>query len=191
MQEPWQAEYKRITDRKKRLEILEAERETSGDTPAFQVREKFFQGRYDRKDGQDLDYGIRGLMNLLIYNKRTILPLEKRRVQRELEKILSDLQFETAEAFGEDGAEALSDELFNTVLFYIELCESDRTYNSLILGLGQIKEETRTDKIFREIVDLSRFIPQKLHAEDRLSPLSKAAVEAFCFKYPQEAGRFA
>ncbi|MBQ7506335.1 MAG: hypothetical protein IJT05_03320 [Lachnospiraceae bacterium] len=188
MDAAWVAEYKRETDRKRRMEILKrAEEETGPDDPALLIRKELYGKRYDRRGDQDIDYYIRGWVNLEGLQRRVYLPGEKKRVRREIDSVLADWQYALCREQGEVGERALYDELFNMTLFYMELCEKDKTYNAILLGLGKIKENRRVEKIAKEIALIIKGIPEKLGIEKELEPFQKAAGDAFRYKYPSDS----
>ncbi|MBR1523727.1 MAG: hypothetical protein IJ641_04650 [Lachnospiraceae bacterium] len=190
MDAAWISEYKKETDRARRKVILDREREShSGDTE-FEIREKIWNARYDKKNGMDIDYGIRGWMNLQSTKRRIYLPGERKRLRKELDGIKADWQFPLCAEYGEAGEKALYDELFNLSLFYFDICERDKTYNSVLLGLGHISDERRVNKIAREVKEMTVTIPETLEITEELAPFIKAAQEAFRYKFPEEAAEY-
>ena len=186
MDAAWIAEYKKETDRGRRRQILEREKEEHGEEPAYEVRKKIWEARYDKKNGQDVDYGIRGWVNLESTKRRVYLPGEQKRLRKEIDGIKADWQFPLCAEYGETGEKALYDELFNITLFYFDLCEKDKTYNSVVLGLGHISDERRAAKIAKEVREITEIIPERLKITEELDPFIKAAREAFRFKFPDE-----
>ncbi len=186
MDAAWISEYKKETDRNRRKLILEREKDEHGKEPEYEIREKIWNARYDRKNGQDIDYGIRGWVNLESTKRRMYMPGEQKRLRKEIDGIKADWQFPLCAEYGEVGEKALSDELFNITLFYFELCERDKTYNSVVLGLGHISDERRASKIAKEVREITEAIPERLKITEELEPFIKAAREAFIYKFPQE-----
>jgi len=190
MDAAWISEYKKETDRSRRWIILEREREEHSDDPEFEIREKLWKARYDKKNGMDIDYGIRGWMNLQSTKRRLYLPGERKRLRKEIDGVKADWQFPLCGEYGETGDRALYDELFNISLFYFDICERDKTYNSIVLGLGHISDERRADKIAREVKEMTVTIPGTLEITGELAPFIKAAQDAFRYKFPNETGNF-
>lgn len=186
MEAAWTFEYRRETDRTKRAEILKrVAAEQPGDRSA-EIRQKLWDARYDKKNGYDVDYFIRGFVTLQSLNRRVYFPGEKRRLKREIDGIKKDWQFELCESYGETGAKALYDELYNLVLLYMELCRRDKTYNSILWGMGHISENKQTNKIIGEINEVAWIIPEKIGAGDALKPFPDAAMDALKSVYPNE-----
>ncbi|MBQ9550225.1 MAG: hypothetical protein IJU87_05370 [Lachnospiraceae bacterium] len=187
MDAAWIAEYKKETDRERRHRILEREKEAHEGEPEYEVRRKLWEGRYDKKNGQAIDYGIRGWVNLQGLKRRVYLPGESKRLEKEIEAIKKDWQFDLCGEYGEVGEKALHDELFNLSLFYFDLCEKDKTYNSVVLGLGHITDERRVVKIAREVREITEIIPESLDVTEELAAFINAAREALVYKYPETA----
>ena len=187
MDAAWIAEYKKETDRARRKAILDREREAHGGTPEFEIREKIWKARYDKKKGMNIDYGIRGWVNLQSAKRRIYLPGEKTRLRREIDGIKNDWQFPLCAEYGEVGEKALYDELFNISLFYFDLCEKDKTYNSVLLGLGHISDERRSVKIAKEVKEITETIPENLGITEEFAPFINAAKEALRYKFPEDA----
>ena len=190
MDAAWISEYKKETDRARRKVILDREREAHSGDAEFEIREKIWKARYDKKNGMDVDYGIRGWMNLQSAKRRIYLPGERRRLRKELDGVKADWQFPLCAEYGEIGDKALYDELFNISLFYYDICERDKTYNSIVLGLGHISDERRVDKIAREVREITVTIPETLEVTEEFEPFIKAAQDAFRYKFPDQPGDF-
>ena len=187
MEAAWTFEYRRETDRARRRDILERVRKEYPDDKGVEIRQRLWDARYDNKNGYDVDYFIRGFINLQSLKRRVYLPGEKRRLRREIESIKKDWQFAECLSYGETGANALYDELFNMTLLYIELCRRDKTYNSVLWGLGHIAEDKQTQKVINEIKEIAEAIPAKVEAKEELEPFPKAAMDALRSAYPNEA----
>lgn len=187
MDAAWVAEFKREIDRNKRREILAKAREEEGETPQLVLREKIIERRYDKKGDQDIDYGIRGWVLFEGLSRRVYLPGEKKRIRKELDGIKHDWNYDLCAEYGEVGEKALYEELFNITLFYIDLCERDKTYNAILLGLGHIKESRRVEKIAKEIYQNIVVIPEKIGVQEEMKAFCQAAADAFRFKFPAES----
>ncbi len=188
MDAAWIAEYRRETDRNRRRAILDREEADRPSDAAIELRRKLWAGRYEEKKGQEIDIGIRGWVELMGMKRRIYLPGEKNRIRRDLDEIKRDWQFALCEEYGEIGERALYDELFNVALLYMELCDRDRTYNSVFLGLGHISEKRRVEKIRSELREMAMEIPETLKIREELSVFTRAVQDAFAYRYPAEAG---
>ncbi|MCR5487552.1 MAG: hypothetical protein K6F35_08460 [Lachnospiraceae bacterium] len=189
MEAAWIAEYRRETDRNRRKEILNRVGEDQGETEEYLIRKELYDARYHKQNGQDVDHFIRGWIDLQSLKRRVYLPGEKKRIRKELDGILQCWQFPLCRKHGEAGEKALYDELFNLTYFYMELCERDKMYNAVLLGLGHITDERRTDKIAAEIREMTVQIPEKLEIQEEFSPFIKAARDAFLARFPAESGK--
>ena len=120
MDAAWISEYKREIDRERRRRILEREKEAHGGEPEYEIRKKIWEARYDKKNGQNVDYGIRGWVNFQSMKRRIYMPGESKRLRKEIEGVKKDWGFDLCREYGEAGEKALLDELFNIALFYFE-----------------------------------------------------------------------
>ncbi len=186
MEAAWTFEYKRETDRTRRQNILTRISEEQPDSKELEIRKKLWESRYDKKNGYDVDYFIRGFVNLQSLKRRVYLPGEKYRMKKEIDGIKKDWQFELCASYGETGEKALYDELFNMTLLYIELCKRDKVYNSLLWGLGHISDTKQTQKIIAEICEIAEVIPVKIDAEEDFKPFKNAALDALKSVFPNE-----
>ncbi len=189
MEAAWIAEYKRETDRERRLAILQREEGAHGHEEEYEIRKKLHEARYDRIKGQDVDYFIRGYVDLQALKRRVFLPGEKKRIRREIQSVKALWQFPLCEEYGETGRQALYDELYNMILFYMELCERDKMFNAILLGLGHISHEKRVDKIAEEIREMTGTIPERIGVQEELRIFTEAAADAFRAKYPSDADK--
>ena len=186
MEAAWIYEYRRETNRTKRYDILTGVEKEHPEDDSIEIRKKLWNARYDKKNGYDVDYFIRGFITLQSMKRRIYLPGEKKRLKKEIASIKKDWQFELCGSFGENGKSALYDELYNMTLLYIGLCRKDKTYNSVLWGLGHISESKQTGKIIEEICETAQDIPEKFDAVKELEPFTKAAMDALRFSYPNE-----
>ncbi len=188
MEAAWTFEYKRETDRNRRRSILDRVIGEYPDSKEAEIRQKLWDARYDKKNGYDIDYFIRGFVNLQSLKRRIYLPGEKKRMRKEIEGIKKDWQYDLCATYGEAGENALHDELYNMTLLYIELCKKDKVYNSLLWGLGHISQTKQAKKIVEEIYEVAEDIPAKIEASDDFRPFTKAALDALRSVYPEETG---
>ncbi len=188
MDAAWISEYKREIDRERRRRILEREKEAHGGEPEYEIRKKIWEARYDKKNGQNVDYGIRGWVNFQSMKRRIYMPGESKRLRKEIEGVKKDWGFDLCREYGEAGEKALLDELFNIALFYFDICERDKTYNSVVLGLGHISDERRAVKIAKEVREMTEVIPEELNISEEFEPFIRSVKEALLYKYPAESG---
>ncbi len=186
MDNTWFLEYRNETDHLRRAEMLK-KAEAEGADEAVELRRKIYEARYDEKKGQRVDYFIRGLVNFKSLRRRIYFPGEKKLMRRDVDNVERDWQFPLCAKHGEVGERALYDELYNLTLFYMEICERDKMYNSVFLGLFSISQERREQKIGEDLYETSITIPEKLGVKEELRLFSKAVYDAYLYRYPSEA----
>lgn len=183
----WNVAFRRETDRNRRREILDqAEKDSLLSPEEAAFRRKILDARYDRKKDQLLDYYIRGWTKLNLLQKPSAGPGSKRRDAKDVRQVFADWQVDFCGRHGEMGRAALFDELYNMARLYIQLCEEDRRYNSVVLGFGRMKQETRTEKIASEFRAIMYDVPRRLNMEDDFSMFREAAKAAFGDCYPEQ-----
>lgn len=176
----WVEQYRRETDKEDRKEILDKAIAEEGMTEENALRKQFFEARYEENAKVKIDHFIRGWMSLAYVENETKSFFGKNRVKKEIEKIRADFCLDEAKKHGEMGQRILYDEFYNTARLYISLCEEDKTYNSILLGLGRMKPAKLVAKIAADLYRVSYEIPQLIGMEEELIPFREALTEAFC-----------
>lgn len=134
-------------------------------------RKVLLEKRYSKQHGQEVDNFLRGYLTL------HYLVQQGGRIQKKTAKeAIEALCLDQVEDFGE---ELLFDELYNAFWRYYCLCDSDRTYNSVLLGFGQITPEKRARKVAGEIRGALFEVPQRLGMESDFALAQQAAKAAF------------
>ena len=184
----WVAKYCLELNKNKRKEILDAVIEEEGMTPETEVRAKLWEARYARrpKETTDVDHYIRGWMTLYYMRTSSKGMFRKKSIQKDKAQIMDDWKVDIAKEYGEIGEQALYQELCNMTRLYLELCKNDKSYSSILLGLGRMKESSLVQKIARDIYTLAYVIPQQTESEEDFRLFTKAATDTFYDVYPKE-----
>ncbi len=169
------------TDRKKRVEILDELIALEGDTDENRIRKEIITKRYGQKDGYDVDYFIRGwvIMNAMRGRRGPMKGLKK-----EAEEALESWQMAPQKAANPAKLALIEKELFNMTVLYMELCERDHTFNSILWGFGHISDEKRNIKIMDEVIRVAYATPLRIGMQDEFAPFARAAKAAFDAAYP-------
>lgn len=184
MEYAWEREYCHELHRKKRRAILERAIETEGMSPANELRMKLLEARYGKSKEQKTDYFLRGLMTLKMINAGGRGFFAKKRIAKDREAIRMDWKLELADSYGEIGKKVLYQEFCNVMLLYLKLCNDDRNYNSTLLGIGRLSEETLANKIGRDLYTIAYEYPEELGLKKELASFTEAAKQMFFEKYP-------
>ena len=184
----WVESYEKELDPKKRREILDAAIEAEGLTPANELRRKLLEARYDTVKGQHVDRFIRGWMEMqFIKGSRTLFG--KRGAEKEKERLREDLGLVLAEPYGEEGRQVLYEEFCNGARLFLKLCREDRSYSSLLFGLGRMKESSLTSKLARTFYTAAVEAPQRIGMAEELQEFRRALVDVFREAYPEESAQ--
>ncbi|MCF0146690.1 MAG: hypothetical protein HUJ73_08915 [Eubacterium sp.] len=186
MEKLWVKQYMRETKPKQRKAILEQAIADEGMMPDNELRQKIAEKRYTVVDHNDADLFLRGWLTLHFMENLKNTAFNRKRIQREKGKILSDWQFPTAKEYGEIGDQVLYEELFNMTKLYIELCTEDKHYKSIILGLGTMSKEKLRYKIAKDVYNVAFAIPKRLAFADEVGALADAARDAYCEVFDEE-----
>ena len=183
----WSYEYKKETIREKRANLLLQMKESDGeDSSEYRFRKEIFDHRYITKDGQEIDTFIRGWVLLSYYQKGFVFPGDRNRAHGEADETLkawfADREYEP-ESMEE---RVVLDELYNMTLLYLTLCEDDKNFGSLILGIGRMKEDRLHDKIAHTIRSMAVDLPKRLGMERQFKLFTRAAGEAFRDRYGKD-----
>ena len=108
------------------------------------------------------------------------------KAQKEILKELDDVKFREIRAKSPLHEELLYKECKQLVKFYMDLCEKDKNYNSILCGLVTIKKDSAKAKLQRDIYETAILLPQEIGLEEDLDLLTKAAREMFELQFPGE-----
>ena len=176
----WVEEYRQEVEKEERKEILDKAIAEEGLTEENALRKQLFEARYESSKKGNIDHFIRGWMSLAYLENETNSLFGKNRIKKEVEQIRSDFCLDLVKEHGETGQKVLYDEFYNTARLYMGLCEEDRTYGAIILGLGRMKPEKLIAKIALDLYKVSSTIPSQIGMYEELEPFRKALTEAFC-----------
>lgn len=186
----WERSYCFETKTSKRKKMLEEAIETWGMSPENELRKKLFDARYGKTGDQNVDYFIRGWMALKFAGANNKGFFGRKRFQKELTGVLSDWKFSFPEKYGALGEKLLYQELSNMTCVYLKLCREDSHYNSILLGIGRMKEADLAGKIARDIYNIAYEIPKECNMEKEFSLFREAAVDVFLEEFPEQSEAF-
>ena len=182
----WVQQYMREPESWKRKEILDQAIAEEGMTPDNELRLKLWEKRYVKQNDREIDTFIRGWVNLNFLESSGKGLFSKNRIEKDKQKILEDWQVALAAEYGETGRQVLYEEFFNLSRLYIKLCEEDKQYNSVLLGLGTMKKEKLVRKIAADVFNAAYNVPNRHNMKEDLALFTKAATEAFYEVYDRD-----
>ena len=71
---------------------------------------------------------------------------------------------------------------------YMELCEKDKNYNTIICGIVPIGEKGAKNKLQIDIYETAVQLPANLDMQEELGIITRAAREAYEKHFPGEGG---
>lgn len=189
MDTPTIAEYYREADPKKRRNLLEQEIETGTDSEANQIRKEIWEARYSEMDEVTMADGYLRFWMAMEFNRKAANKwFGVKGAVKEIRKELNSVKFQELQQKSDLHKELLYRECCHLVRLYIDLCKTDRSYNSMLAGIITIKKEDVTAKIKRDIYETAVCLPRDLGMEEELSLLTKAAREIYELYFPGEGG---
>lgn len=189
MDTPTIAEYYREADPKKRRNLLEQEIETGTDSEANQIRKEIWEARYSEMDEVTMADGYLRFWMAMEFNRKAANKwFGVKGAVKEIRKELNSVKFQELQQKSDLHRELLYRECCHLVRLYIDLCKTDRSYNSMLAGIITIKKEDVTAKIKRDIYETAVCLPRDLGMEEELSLLTKAAREIYELYFPGEGG---
>lgn len=189
MDTPTIAEYYREADPKKRRNLLEQEIEAGTDPEANQIRKEIWEARYSEMDEATMADGYLRFWMAMEFNRKAANKwFGVKGAVKEIRKELNSVKFQELQQKSDLHRELLYRECCHLVRLYIDLCKTDRSYNSMLAGIITIKKEDVTAKIKRDIYETAVCLPRDLGMEEELSLLTKAAREIYELYFPGEGG---
>lgn len=188
MDTPIIAQYYRETEPEKRKELLEQAIASGEDQEANEIRKEIWEARYKgvTNDGGLADGYLKFWMALEFNRNAGHKVFGSGRAQKEIQNELDDVKFREIRAKSPLHEELLYRECQHLVRFYMDLCEKDKNYNSILCGLITIKKDSAKAKLQRDIYETAIRLPQELGLENELDILTKAAREMYELQFPGE-----
>ena len=182
----WVERYYREVKKEERKRILEQGIEEDGMTLENELRKKLWEIRYGQreKETMEIDHYIRGWMSMYYLRRACRSLFKKKNLQKSKEEISKDWGIDVVQEYGEVGERVFYRELCNMTRLYLTLCAEDRTYSSVLLGLGRMKNSSLIIKMAREVCTLAYDIPRQVNMEEEFRIFTKAATDKFYEMYP-------
>ena len=84
--------------------------------------------------------------------------------------------------------ELLYRECCHMVKTYMELCEKDKAYNTILCGIVHISEKSAKSKIQNDIYTTAIAFPEEINMQEELEMITRAAREVYEAHFPGEGG---
>lgn len=170
-------------EEKKRYLDIGLEKEKS---PENLLRKKLYECRYLDKKGKvtGADHFIAMWMELSFLRHKKDSFFGKRALQKTVAQIGDELMLK--EGTTEELSNVLYQEYVNLISLYISLCQQDKTYKSILLGIGTIKDSALQNKIAKDVFETAVEIPRIAGMEKEYELFIRAARDSFLIAYPTE-----
>ena len=184
----WVEQFIKEVEKEDREKILEQAIAEEGLTEENALRRQFFEARYEYNPKSKLmvDHLIRGWMSMAYLANETKSLFGKGRVEKEKKKIRSDLALDVIKEYGELGEEVMYGEYYNAACLYMKLCNEDKTYGSVLLGLGRMKPAKLIEKIAYDIYRVAYELPEEVGMKEEMAVFRRALTDAFCDVHHKE-----
>ena len=189
MDTPTIAKYYREKDPMERLKLLEQSIAAEEDPEGNKIRKELWEIRYSDKSeaGDTRADGYLGLWMTMEFNRNSGSRFfGTRSAKKEIGKYLTKLKFQEIQEKGGLYEELLYRECCHMVLVYMDLCQTDKSYNTTLCGLIHIKEDSAKSKLQRDIRETAVDLPGTLGMESELGIITRAAREIYRQYYPNE-----
>ncbi len=192
MDTPTIAQYYREHDPLKRKQLLETSIAQGEEPENNEIRKKIWEIRYNDKaetGGDARADGFLALWMILEFNRNAGNKFfGARGARKDIEKQLKKLQFQEFANGGERERELLYRECCHLVKTYMELCESDKSYTSMLCGIMSMSDDKAKAKLQKDMYETAIVLPASLGMEKELELLIRASKEMYELHFPGEGG---
>lgn len=192
MDTPVIAQYYREHDPMKRKALLEQSIEAGECPEENQIRRELWEIRYGEPSQVEKDGRADGFLALwmaLEFNRDAGGKLfGSKGARKEITRHLEKLKFDQLRKKSPLHEQLLYKECCHLVKMYIELCETDKSYNSALCGIITIGNDQAKKKIQTDIYKVAIALPPSIHMEEELGLIVRAAKEVYELHYPGEGG---
>lgn len=191
MDTPIIEKYYKEQDPMKRKAILKKAIESGEDMEANEIRKELWQLRYQEPSELGKEFradGYLALWMLMEFNKNASNRLfgGAKAARKDLLKKLNQLKLEETAAKSELHRELVYKECLHMVRVYMELCKTDKSYNTTVFGIVPISAEGRTNKMKKDIYETAVTLPVNLKLEKELQMITDAAKEVYDELFSEE-----
>lgn len=184
------AQYYREHDPMKRKALLDAAI-AEEDSEENRVRSELWDIRYQEQQSGTPSRadGFLALWMSMEFNKNAGNKLfGTKSACKEIRKKLEQLKFKELQEQDELHQKLLYRECCHMVKMYMELCETDRSYNSTLCGIMHISKERAKAKLQADMLQTAVELPKSIGMEKELAIVTKAAREMYEVHFPGEGG---
>lgn len=192
MDTPTISAYYREADPMKRKALLDQSIEAGEEPEKNAIRKELWEIRY--QDSSELGKDTRadgylGLWMLMEFNRDAGKRIfGGKGARKDLTKSLEKLKFQEFRNKGGLYEELLYRECCHLVKLYMELCEKDKSYNTVLCGILTMSSDNAKKKLQRDIYETAILLPPSIGMEKELELVIRAAKEMYELHFPGEGG---
>lgn len=179
----WPTHYYEIDDIKERETYLLTAIEKNLDSAHDTYRLKLLHKRFGKPEkGHHADSFLHAWMMIMAAHAAGVSIFGKKKSERELKRLLSDLCVLDYPADTPEAKEVLTAEWQNFAAVLISSCAGSKAYCSTLFGMVPIKSETVAKKMAEEIDLVTRRYPALFGMESSILPFRQIVADVFCQK---------
>lgn len=174
-------------ERERRAMVEEGKAVTNTNSEENRLRLLLWENRYLNEAGKQdgVDYYLKTWNELKFAAEKADSFFGKKSLQKVKKRTREVFQFDVLKE-SSDYWKVWYDEYVQFCCFYIQICQTDKSYTSVLFNLAKISEENLTIKIAQDLYEKTIVIPEKLGMEEDFELLAKAARDSFVFYYPKD-----
>ena len=171
-------------------ELLEQAIAEEGATEENQARREIWDARYSMKSdlGGQADGYLKFWMTIEFNRTSGNRWFTSKGARKGLQKELDQVHFHELAAKSELHRELIYRECEHLVKLYMDLCQTDKSYNTILCGLVTMKRDDVKSKLQRDIYETAVKVPRELDMEQELALLTRAARKVYEDYFPGEGG---
>ena len=158
-----------------------------------EIRKEIFALRYPdygkkMSNGLTRDAFLGSWLNMRLIGASAKSRLSRKSNQRKCRAALKDLGLDRMrERHGQKGEDLLCLEIYHMAKLYMHLCNEDKQYCSVFLGLGRMKDANISGKISEDAYKVAYEIPQRLDMVEECAVWTKAIDKAYRELFPDSS----
>lgn len=191
MDTPTIAAYYRESDPMKRRALLDQAAAEGENTRENEIRREIWEARYHEQgeNGGPAD-GFLKFWMAMEFNRNSGNKwfTGTKGARREITKELNAVKFHEIREKSSLHEELLYRECCHLVKLYMDLCATDKSYNTIICGIVTMSQESARAKLQKDIYETAVRLPKELKMEEELGLITRAAREIYEVQFPGEGG---
>ena len=191
MDTPTIAAYYRESDPMKRKQLLDQSIAAGEEPEDNQIRQELWEARYhERERTGRLPTVFLKLWMAMEFNRNSGNRwfTGSKGARKEIGRELAAVKFHELREKSDLHEQLLYRECCHMVDLYMNLCVTDKSYNTIICGIITISKDSAKAKLQKDIYETAVRLPKDLGMTEELDMITKAAREIYELQFPGEGG---